>query len=506
MSSKFRLIILTAFFCAVAIVGVSRVLRSLPTDPQLQADRIALQREKFIVQREHVRRNADAWFYGVVGFAGVFGASGLIVATGMHRAQVKQAQVHTYKIGESTVVIHERDLSLAAPVAMGLINAEHLKQMNGGMEKAFELSCRMADLQNRQIRALTHGRLALPEKTASEPEPHQASSPIPTFRELLQQGQIGPQTPLVFGFANNHRIRTGTWQEIYSNATGGQSGSGKTNTLLSLIGQSVIQGIQFWIIDYHWPHDESLLAKLGPVRDSGAIRYAKKPIDVRPVLEEVNACLDRRLQKQEPSAPIRVLCIDEVLCIVKNCPYTEEMIERIGMEGRKVNVFGLFAAQSWKADKVDTTARDNLTSIFAHYMKPNQAKLLLQDSDRERLLKKLHRGQMVFCPVMGEPEILTVPRVSPDDMSLVSKLVNPSTVDQAVDQPVDCPSPLPGLDDAGRVDLVDRINNHLQQPGDFNALAQSTQLDKSYLSRILRRKQAMSKNAEARLMDWLAKR
>lgn len=500
MSSKLYAPIFIGFFLTVSAGVTMKLIAPNPKhDARVQEQATQLEIDKLDLQRQHLRRNADLWFYGCAGGIAIIGVSALIVVSGIHRAQVKKAQVHSYKIGDSEVIIHERDLSLAAPVALGLMNAEQLKQMNGGMEKAFELACTMADIQSRQIRALVgkHGGLAALPPAPVETVTHSAGA-VPTFADLLRTGQIGASAPLLFGFRDGHP-RSGTWKDIYSNATGGQSGSGKTNTLLSLIGQSVLQGIGFWVIDYHWPHEESLLAKLGPVRT--LTKYAEKPIDVRAVLEEVNACIDRRLKNQEPSTPIRVLCIDEVLCIVKNCSYTEEIIERIGTEGRKVNVFGLFAAQSWKADKVDTTARDNLTSIFAHYMKPNQARPLLQDSDKEKLLKHLHKGQMVFCPVMGEPEILDVPYVTLEDMRTVNNIVNRQRIDQTVDQP----GQHTGLIKAGSVDLVDQVRQTLKNEGDFSALVQSTKLDKAYVSRILNKKQPMSRNAEERFKAWLQK-
>lgn len=502
MSSNYHLTMLCVFFTSIVVVTTVKLITPPPPiDDRITERSTQMEIEKIDLRRQHLQRNADVCFYGAVGLLASLSVSVLIVASGLHRAKVKQASVHLYKIAESEIRVHERDLSLAAPIALGLMNAEQLRQMNGGMEKAFELSCRMAEVQHRHLSALIRGHT--PELPANLPEAVQTSTAIPTFRELLQRGVIGRHSPLIFGFGA--QMRTGTWHDIYSNATGGQSGSGKTNTLLCVIGQSVLQDIRFWIVDYHWPHEESLLAKLGPLRESACITYAHKPIDVRPLLEEVNACIDRRLRQEEPSHPIRVLCIDEVLRIVKVCGYTEQMIERIGTEGRKVNVLGVFSAQSWKADKVDTTARDNLTSIFAHYMKPNQAKPLLQDSDKARVLKSLHKGQMLFCPVMGEPEVLTVPYVAPDDLRRVAELVNAQPVDAPVDAPVDQAVDSTGLVEVNAVDLIDQVKSRLKNPGDFTDMVESTGLDKAYVSRILNRKQPMSKNAEALFKTWVTR-
>jgi hypothetical protein len=71
----------------------------------------------------------------------------LIIGSGAHRAMVKVRQVHLFKIGESEIVVHERDMSVAAQIALGLVNAENLRQMNGGAEKALDLCVNMAEIQ-----------------------------------------------------------------------------------------------------------------------------------------------------------------------------------------------------------------------------------------------------------------------------------------------------------------------------------------------------------------------
>lgn len=93
----------------------------------------------------------------------------------------------------------------------------------------------------------------------------------PPFATCSSRDALRPVSRYSLGLRMASRA-AGTWHEIYSNATGGQSGSGKINTLLSLIAQSLLQDIRFWIVDYHWPHDESLLAKLEPLRDTAALR------------------------------------------------------------------------------------------------------------------------------------------------------------------------------------------------------------------------------------------
>lgn len=505
-----RLITLVSFFSVVAIICLSVVWQRSPMDPELSQLRLQLAIEKIELQRRHLERNDALVFYGAASLVGSLCLGLVIVASGLHRAKVKQASVHVYRIGRSRIVVHERDLSLALRTSSELTAAEQLKQINSGVEKAIDIYCRVAETHHKGIQAFTTHSRAL----AALP-PHQNQQPVsapacPTCWELLQSGEIAPEKPLLFGFTPNGQKR-GDWKDIFSTAAGGQSGFGKTNTLCLVIGQSVLHGVYFWLIDYHWPHKESLIAKIGDLRECPYVTYAKNLTECQTILDQVDTTIDRRLRNQEPITPIKVLGIDEVLRVVQHCPKTEKTIEKIGTEGRKVNVFGMFSAQSWKADKIDTTARDNLTSIFAHYMRPNQARALLQDSDEVKRVKHLRRGQMLFWPVNGLSEVVDVPFCTLNDMNyiatLVNKRVNVATANQIVDHPLDQVLDHPGQptglvkDDA--LDLVDQVNATLQNEGDFTKMIQLTKLSPAYVSRILKRKQTMSENARQGLESWL---
>lgn len=493
MRNVYRLAIVLGFFFVCGALVTFSIVSRIGEDPHVTQARVQKELAKIRIEQRHLQRNDWLFFYGTIAVVAMACLCGLILSIGVHRAKMKQASVHTYRIANSEFVVHERDLSLAWPVASGLVNAEKLEKMNGGIQKAFELYIAMADVQTQQIKALVGHRgiqPALPPVSETTSHHHHPLH-IPTFRELVLSGEIAHGKPLVFGYTTTGP-KTGTWKDVFSNGTGGQSGSGKTSTLRSLIAQSVLQGVLFWIIDYHYPHPESLLATLGDLKKCPLVCFAENLTQTQDILDEVNQTIERRLKLQEPSTPTRVLCIDEVLAVVKGHPQAEETIVRIGIEGRKNGIFGLFAAQSWKADRINTTARDNLTSIFAHCMKPNQARPLLQDAEYVKEVKKLHTGQMLFCPVNGAAEIVTVPYCDPADMPLVAKMVNTQVntkdvdlgVDRPVDQLVDPEKPA--------VDLVDRVNMFCEIPGNFTKLVESTGIDKGYLSKILSRKKPMS--------------
>ena len=431
-----------------------------------------------LYEAEQTQKISDIQFYGKVkqAFAVIIPAilltSGAAVAIGISRRK----QIVMVKVGKhSEFPVHYRQIQrgdLAQQFA-ALCTAEELKQYNAGINKAFEIYSALAESQAKLLRAA-------PARALPAAAPYILSEPdtlAPSFADLLRSGDIAPGKPLIFGFKKG-APRVGTWQDIYSNATGGQSGQGKTSTLKSLIGQSVLQGVLFWVVDWHNPHPKSLLSSLGTLKDTDFIRH---DFDLLDILSDIETTIERRKQKQEPSEPVKVFCVDELFRICEAQPKTGKTVEMIGTEGRKFNVFGLFSATSWAARKVGgSTARDNLTSIFAHRLKPNQADLLLQDRALTKICSNLRTGQMLFCPANADPEVLTVPFCEPRDMETVFEMLQPIAAGQHVDRPVDLTRP-------GELTDIDRVNQ-LIKSGQLTQkqLSIDLNIDPGFLSRILR--------------------
>lgn len=510
---NYRALILTIFFLTVSLVIVLRIVRPTPSiDPILQADQIALQRDKIALQRAHLRRNADLYFYGIAGLLGAACLAALIIASGIHRAQVKRASVHTYTIGKSTVIVHERNLGLAAPIALGLMNAEQLRQINGGLEKAFELSCTMADVQTRQLKALTHGHYKSVLPAGENVSGDQTQQQIPTFAELLDRGEIAPGKPMILGYIHG-QPRRGGFIDIYSAAVAGESGSGKTATLLYLMGSGLLaEGIRFYGIDPHYPHPKSLGFKTKALWSSGAVMMATDRDQSRDVCRTINDLITHRLTQQDTTTTPIVLVIDELAFLMKSSLADDlaSTMARVSTEGRKCAVYMLASSQTWLVESTGNSSvvRDTLTSAYIHRIKPKQANLILQDKDETAKVKKhvKHVGQVLLCSVQHDSEIAQIPYTTEHDLQRVAAMVKPvnSAVNsQRVDQGVDQPGQLTRLVQSGPVDLVDQINYLLKNDGDFSALCQSIGLDKAYLSRILKRKQSMSENAATRLRQWL---
>ena len=427
-----KVVVLIVFFLVVCITITYTVLTKPAVDPAVQQAQTALHVEQLMLQRAHLQRNANLRFYGAVFLLALIGLALLIVASGLHRATVKHAAVHTYKIGKyNEVVVHERDLSLAAPVAMGLMNAEQLRQMNGGVAKALELYERMADVQSKQIQSLV-GPKGIPLTPSQAALPAQVQPPtehVPTFQNLLIQGEIAPGKPMIWGY--DHGVpRRGSFLDIYSAAVAGESGSGKTATLLFLIGSGLVaEQIRFLGIDPHYPHPKSLGYKLKPLWEAGLMSMATYKDDMLRVLKYVERTIENRLKQRDTDETPVVLVIDELAFLSTTSIGGDiaRTMERISMEGRKCAVYLLASSQTWVAAKTgkSSVVRDTLTSAYVHRIKPKQANLLLQDRDEAEKVKKHVKqvGEALLVPVGDESVIVKMPFTTEADMQTLAAMM-----------------------------------------------------------------------------------
>ncbi len=406
----------------------------------VELDKQFLRNSPEIVHAEVTTRLGNIYWFAWGGRL-FFGGSALIVLIGgggfvyakvkQTKAKARRESTYVYKIGEyNEITVDEKDLSLAAPIAMGLMNAEQLKQMNGGVEKALQLYERMADVQSKQIQSLV-GRKGIPLTSSQPALPAQEIShtePIPTFQQLLTTGDIARGKPMILGYENGVP-RRGSFLDIYSAAVAGESGSGKTATLLFLIGSGLIaQRIKFLGIDPHYPHPKSLGFKTKPLWEAGLMSMATYKDDMLTVLNQVEQTIDRRLQQIETDETPVVLVIDELAFLAKTSigSAIAHTMERISMEGRKCAVYMLASSQTWLSSRTGNSSvvRDTLTSAYVHRIKPKQANLLLQDKDEADKVKKQvkHAGEALLVPVGNESVIVTMPFTTAADMRMVVEM------------------------------------------------------------------------------------
>lgn len=402
-------------------IGSAALLLSIKYEPERKSDRRLIAEEEVKIEWMYYQLAANQVIYSVA--PAVVGLACLFISGAFGVAVVRKQSVFRARIGEhSDIPVHYRDLRDFYPIAVNLSLAEIEASVSNSHEKAFQISDAILKSISSYSRVLKSNN-DLP----SQPETPALSQGVPTFKDLLSQGVLAPHKPLIFGMTQTGQIKSGSWADLFSSAIAGQSGQGKTSTLRSLIAQSLLteQVSLFWILDYHYPHPESLLASLGAVKDCQQIKYAENRLDTLNLIKEIDATLDARLDGLEPSQPVKVVVMDETLVLADRMPEVKDLIFRIGTEGRKAGMYGLFSAQTWKAQDVGgSDVRDNLTSIIAHKMKQRQAQTLLQDRENVKAVKHLSTGQALFVPTKGDAEILNIPLCTPGDMQEVSRLLS----------------------------------------------------------------------------------
>lgn len=420
---------LISLLILAVFVGSAILIASLRMTTPQKSIRLMIAEDEAAINWTYFKLHAGQTLYMTLPAAVVLG--GLVFVSCVGLAKVRRASVHTYKIGKyNEVVVHHRDLHLAAPVAMGLITAEQLKQENAGLEKAFQIHEAMADLQIRQARSLGfQQQIALPEH---QEEPEEPEKPVPTFQQLLLSGEIAPGKPMILGYEHG-TPRTGSFLDIYSAAVAGESGSGKTATLLYLIGSGLVsENIRFYGIDPHYPHPKSLGYKTKALWESGFMQMATNQDDSLRVLKDIEKIITERLQQIDTDITPVVLVIDELAFLSKTAlgkPLAHTM-ERISTEGRKCAVYMLASSQTWLVARTgeSSVVRDTLTSAYVHRIKPKQANLLLQDKEEAEKVKRYCKqaGDVLLCPVNDESVICKMPYTTETDMQHLLSMFGPS--------------------------------------------------------------------------------
>jgi hypothetical protein len=430
-----RTITTVIFFSVIAVIVIATF--SERTDPELLQKQHEYEAAAIDLQIQRLEMNADLKFYGAIAFLSSLCLSCLIVSIGLHRERVKKASVHVYRFGGNTeVVIHEQDLGEAWRIITGLTNAENLKAINGGIDKAFQIYSSMAELQTKQFQALIGRRgiqpaLSVPAENTLLPAVETPVS-IPTFQQLLISGEIAQGKDMILGFESSGPHR-GSFMDIYSAAVAGESGSGKSNTLLYFIGSGIISsGVRFIVIDPHDPHPKALGPKLKPLVERGLIFVASKKADIFKALQTTEDMLDKRLRGEDTCETPFVLVLDELLLLSKmSCgPLTWRVMERISTEGRKNNMFMLASSQSWLAERLggNSIVRDTLTSAVVHRIKPKQANVLLQDkSEVERVRQLKQAGEILMCPVEDDSYFARIPYTTEQDMARIATMMTPES-------------------------------------------------------------------------------
>ncbi|MCP5023879.1 MAG: ATP-binding protein, partial [bacterium] len=309
---------------------------------------------------------------------------------------------HTLKTKYSEVPFRG---ALPPEIASGLVLAEQLEARLP--EKALELYARLADVNTRQLHALSRATGQRPAAPPARPPAALpvATGPAPPFATLLREGQIAAGNPLIFGFSNGQPQYRHP-QEIKSMAVAGWQGSGKTLTSGYIVACLLLQypTSEVYIIDPHHKHAESLTTLVKPLAVTPRLHLIN-PFDTPAILRTLNTTLDDRLENRQPSEPPLFLIIDELARLGKSLSDADfnafiAFLERCTEETRKANLCFWGISQKWSARnfKNRKDIRECMPSLLIHKTKQGQAELLLEGRAEKKLVQRLsHPGEALLA-------------------------------------------------------------------------------------------------------------
>lgn len=441
----------------------------------------------------YFKMQAGQVLFVVVPAAIIVGGLVLIACFGL--AKIRKSSVHIYRIGEyNEIPVHHKDLSIATPIAMGLMNAEQLKQENGGLEKAFKIYETLADIQIKQARSLGFRQpLALP---GGQDIPQEVR-PTPTLAELLQRGELAPGRASILGYAQGEPIKR-SLRDCKSLAVTGQQGSGKTLTIAYLVSVSVLcDHALAYVIDPHHGHAEGLSTYLQPLIETGRAQTVGS-FETPQLIRQLDHLLDRRLAGIENSDPTIIFVIDELARLAKLDIFDGlvAFLERCSEETRKANIVFIGASHKWTARHFKNRAdiRACMNSALIHNTKPSMADLLLEDAHDKKLVKEITQpGQAILMTDFSQTQVIQIPYLTIQDVQQIAQrvgIMRDDTLDVAFEaiashsEPVELPDNVITFPTMGNLTLP-----HVRQwAGTFSSKAEAARhigIDRTYLSRIL---------------------
>ncbi len=247
---------------------------------------------------------------------------------------------------------------------------------------------------------------------------------IPTFGQLLDQGQIGSGRQLILGYAGGQPI-TGDWNTLYSCGVGGMTGSGKSWAIAFLAGQSAAAGARIILIDPHAGDGESLANRLAGLSPSYMCDVASTPSSIESALKLAASKLDNRRAGRGGNWPI-LLIADEWTSMLRG--KLGELLTATALDyaeqGRKFGCYAMLGAQAWQVDAAGAV-RDRLASHYILRTRGDQFRYQtgLRGGAPEDTLT-LPPGQAYMLTTRGELQRVTIPQMTQADILRLGALVD----------------------------------------------------------------------------------
>lgn len=276
---------------------------------------------------------------------------------------------------------------------------------------------RLFDMSVRSVRGQHNHTQPMIDVTPGTPALSAGQVPAVTFQDAMKSFKPGE---ILVGFDKGNPIHFPI-KGLVSSAAGGESDSGKTSKLCFLTGQLICNNAEVRILDAHDGMDESLVNRLGSLARFPNVKIYP-PYDLRDAVEDMISEVQEIIDAKVKAVPPKIYILDELKPLNHACDRVEYLMTKIANEGRKFNIFGIFASQTWEANmfkESGSAAKDACVLKFAARMPKEQARILFKDRDAANAVSKLGKPDLYISSIRYTGTV-QVPFAAPADMELLA--------------------------------------------------------------------------------------
>lgn len=213
-----------------------------------------------------------------------------------------------------------------------------------------------------------------------------------------------------------------TLHDLHSVLIGGNTGMGKSTFARLVIGQALLNGSKFVIIDPHMEAgEESLASSFVAIQDRLFAPIASNEEEIIKTLNLVFVEVTNRINgKSQDKTPL-ILVTDETNSLLQRDFIYKALIRVLNIivpQGRKVFVYAISLGQNFNSSIMDTTVRNGYVSIISFYSRKDVARLISGDSFFADIAASLKIGEVVYRK-LNENVRIKVPNVTSHDINLI---------------------------------------------------------------------------------------
>lgn len=339
-----------------------------------------------------------------------------------------------------------------------------------------------------------------------------------TAKTCLERGLMSGGNPsFFFGITPQGEHE---YEDLLKGKTGqaliGAQGVGKSNDMLNTGVQGLLKRMLVLIIDLHFPDEESLTARFGPLADLPNIKYFSEHEDVIHVMYFLDTFIERRLKGILPKNPPVLVFIDELLNLIDLFRDEEPVLQmilralkRVTTEGRKNNISLIAGSHSWKVQDIgSSTFRDNLLYRKAFRADKEQIRTLTKNKRLVNQCEKLQDGECVYMTPRGEIKRVYVPLWTPDAIrkaaSMIPEVSWPDMEEPTQEDLNEYAQDVIRLDDYRSLSTEEILSRLSAMNLTQKEIARRSGLNEHTIGRILSRESEMQGGTKRKLMEVIA--